>query len=532
LDWTSEVASPHIVVTEEGPARVFEVLDGAELVIGRGQDATIRVNSGRASRRHAIIRRSGTVLTLEDLGSSNGTIVSGARVRNDRRPLLGGDVIVIGNATIVIASHTVRPPLPKTASRLERALAQVASETGGHATLLWLHSEKGPSPALDELKGAPFVEPQPDGACVVVVAAVTAAQLEALRRADPQARIETRRYPDDGANGEALLAPFAAKALAGDTGLDVVVADPQMVEVFRLARRLAGVPSTVLITGETGTGKEVVAGLIHRAGPRASGPFVSLNCASLPDSLLESELFGHAKGAFTGALQEKQGYFEAADKGTLFLDEIGELPAGTQVKLLTVLEQHTVRRVGDTEEKPLDVRVVCATHRDLQAEVRAGRFREDLYFRIAAFTLSLPALRDRPGEVQLLAQLFAQRAARAAHKPAPTFSPEAAAAIARYRWPGNIRELRNAIDHALVMSAGAQVRIEDLPKPVQESFRGGTVSGAGGAEDLKERLDAVERRSIESALEAEGGNQTRAARRLGISRRALIYKLEKYGLKN
>jgi DNA-binding NtrC family response regulator/pSer/pThr/pTyr-binding forkhead associated (FHA) protein len=530
-DWTAEASSPHVVVTEEGPARVFEVLDGAELVIGRGQDATIRVDSGRASRRHAIIRRAGNVLTLEDLGSRNGTIVSGTRVHGDRRPLLGGDVIVIGSATIVIASHTVRPPLPKRASRLDRALAQVAAGNGGHATLLWLESEKGRSPALEELKGAPFVEPQPDGACVVVVSAVTSAQLEALRRADPQARIETRRYPDDGASGEALLAPFAAKALAGDTG-DVVVADPQMVEVFRLARRLAAVPSTVLITGETGTGKEVVASLIHRAGPRANGPFVSLNCASLPDSLLESELFGHAKGAFTGALQEKQGYFEAADKGTLFLDEIGELPAGTQVKLLTVLEQHTVRRVGDTVEKPLDVRVVCATHRDLQAEVKAGRFREDLYFRIAAFTLSLPALRDRPGEVQLLAQLFAQRAARSAHKPAVTFSPEAAAAIARYRWPGNIRELRNAIDHALVMSTAGQVRIEDLPKPVQDAFRGGTVAGTVAAEDLKERLDAVERRSIESALEAEGGNQTRAARRLGISRRALIYKLEKYGLKN
>jgi transcriptional regulator with AAA-type ATPase domain len=531
-DWGGAAPSPHLVVSQKGIARVLEIADGAELVIGRGEDAAIAVDDTRASRRHAVVRRAGTALVLEDLGSRNGTVVSGLRVRGERRALAGGDIIVIGDATIVVASIAAAPATPSSGSLLDEGLSRVAQEHGGRATLLWLQGEWRRSPALGQLEGAPFIEAQPGGSCVVVVAPLSPSQLEALKRADPALKVDARQYPDDGTTGAALIAPFTANPLVGDTGLDVVVADPAMVEVFRVARRLAAVPSTVLITGETGTGKEVVAELIHRAGPRTRGPFVSVNCAALPDSLIESELFGHAKGAFTGAQDDKKGYFEAANTGTLFIDEIGELPAGTQVKLLTVLEQHKVRRVGDTQERPLDVRVVCATHRDLQAEVKAGRFREDLYFRIAAFTVSLPPLRDRPGEVQLLAQLFARRAARAANRPSVTFAPEAQAAIARYRWPGNIRELRNAIDHAFVMCTGPRVRLSELPAAVQEAFRRNAAPAAAPAEALKDQLDGIERKRIEAALAEENGNQTRAARRLGISRRTLIYKIGKYGLKS
>ena len=309
-----------------------------------------------------------------------------------------------------------------------------------------------------------------------------------------------------------------------------VVADQAMVQVYRVARRLAETPTTVLILGETGVGKEVIAEHIHQWSPRRARPFVKLNCASLPESLLESELFGYERGAFTGADKRKVGYVEAADGGTLLLDEIGELSAATQAKLLRVLENRRVPRVGSTQELPIDVRFVCATHRDLAVDVAAGRFRQDLYYRVAGFTLKVPSLRERPTEITLLAELFAREFAERSGAPPPRFDPEAAAAILRHPWPGNVRELRNAIEHAVIVCEGGTITAADLPDPAAPlSVPPSSMPASAGP--VRSELADLERRRIEEALAKCDGNQTHAAKLLGMSRRNLVYKMGKYGLK-
>jgi DNA-binding NtrC family response regulator len=327
---------------------------------------------------------------------------------------------------------------------------------------------------------------------------------------------------------EAIVARAAPVAAAEDADEEEedgpVVADRAMVALFATLRRIAPSPSPVLILGETGTGKEVVAERIHRLGPRANGPFVRLNCASLPDALLESELFGHERGAFTGADKARVGYFEAAHGGTLLLDEIGEMPLALQAKLLRVLEQGRVARLGATAQRPIDVRVLCATHRDLEEEVRQGRFRQDLFYRVSTFTLRVPPLRERPVEIKLLVELMARRIAARTGLSRPTITPAASARLLAHAWPGNVRELRNAMEHAVVMADGAPIAPEHLPGSI-----GGSEATAVPA--IRTRMEDLERAAILAALAAEGDNRTHAARRLGISRRTLIYKMIKYGLR-
>jgi two-component system, NtrC family, response regulator AtoC len=305
--------------------------------------------------------------------------------------------------------------------------------------------------------------------------------------------------------------------------------DPEMQRVFVLVERIAGTPMTVLVTGETGVGKELVAEALHRGSNRTDKPFIKLNCAALPESLLESELFGYERGAFTGADRRKIGFFEAADGGTLFLDEIGEIPAALQAKLLRVLERKVITRVGSTTEVDVDVRLVAATHRDLEAEVQAGRFRADLLFRISGFTIAVPSLRERPSEILPLAEYFSRTCAHEQGRSPASISPEAAELLLRYGWPGNVRELKNAIERALVLCAST-ITVDGLPDPIRGSsaLPLPTLNSSG---DVREQLAEVEKATIIAALEAEDNNQTRAARRIGLSRRTLIYKMEKYGLK-
>jgi len=290
----------------------------------------------------------------------------------------------------------------------------------------------------------------------------------------------------------------------------------------------------VLLLGETGVGKEVVAELIHRSSPRASRPFVRLDCASLPPTLLESELFGHERGAFTGADKRKLGYFEAAEGGTILLDEIGELPAALQSKLLTALERRIVTRIGSTEEIPIDVRVIAATNRDLQEEVKQGRFREDLYYRLAVFTIFVPPLRDRPGDIIPLATRFTRQFAAELGQSAPGFTAATRAALEAYAWPGNVRELRNAIERAVVLTPVGDIDITALPDAIQARANLSAAEATPFQLDghVPAQLQQMERTAIVAALEATGGNQTQAARRLGISRRSLIYKMERFGLKS
>jgi transcriptional regulator with PAS, ATPase and Fis domain len=426
-------SSIFLVVRQGGAVSVVDVKDGEQISFGRAPDARILVDETKVSRRHALLRRIGMTVTVEDLGSRNGTWVNGRQLDPGPVALSGGDVVRVGSAEAVLA----------------------VTEGGGDA---WSDNPTS----------------SPDGAA---------------------------QEPAPG----------------------IIVADPSMVEVFRVARRLGAMPTTVLVLGETGVGKEVVAEQIHRASPRANGPFVRLNCAALPATLLESELFGHERGAFTGADQRKSGYFETARGGTLFLDEIGELSLESQVKLLTVLEGRRLRRLGGTEDIVVDVRVVAATNRDLEQEVAARRFREDLYYRLSAFKLVLPPLRERKVEILLLAELFARALARAAGLRPPVIAPAASARLASHAWPGNVRELRNAIEHAVVLADG-RIDVEHLPQSVREQEERLPESA------LDSRIADVEKRSIVDALAQCAGNQSRAARRLGISRSALIHRMKKHGL--
>jgi DNA-binding NtrC family response regulator len=305
----------------------------------------------------------------------------------------------------------------------------------------------------------------------------------------------------------------------------IITAGGPMAEVLALARRVAETDVSLLIQGESGTGKEVLARAIHAAGRRARGPFVAVNAAAFSPTLLESELFGHEKGAYTGADQRRLGRFEAAQGGTLFLDEVGDLPPDIQLKLLRVLQERQIERVGGNAPIPLDLRLITATHRDLLAEVVAGRFREDFYYRIAVFTLEVPALRQRRADVPLLAEHFAERFAGIAGGEAKSFSREAMDLLVRYDYPGNIRELENIVQRSLVLARGTTIRSEDLPLALRAA------RGEGGAvakpRTLPQRVAALERSAIEAALLKAQGNQSRAARDLGISERALRYKLRK-----
>jgi two-component system, NtrC family, response regulator AtoC len=560
--------------------RVVDVFDGARLTIGRANDASVQIESERVSRVHARITRRGDEVTIEDARSRNGTWVNGEQITSPRR-LRSGDEIAIGPATMVLSltspAHADRRVVSP--RRLDEALA---AEVGRgklfhrvfallmvrvHGDLLdvdaavdRIAARLRPMDVIAEYAPSEYaiVLPELDAA----TGSAFAREVLAAARADGASSSRLTigaglaSFPTHGTTAGALIARArgAIAAVRGGgadaialpleehdpSGTDPIVADPQMRRVFELVRKVADHPITVLISGETGVGKEVVASAIHHASQRRGGPFVRLNCASLPETLLESALFGHEKGAFTGADRRSQGYFEAAHGGTLFLDEIGEISPSTQAKLLRVLESRRFIRVGGTDELEVDVRVICATHRDLEAASRRGDFRSDLFFRISAFTILVPPLRDRAAEIVPLAERFLHETSRG--RRAPALSPAAASALQRYAWPGNVRELRNAIERALVLHSGGVIELEDLPDAVREPPRGAAreepAAGEGpsdgpdtGPGDVREHVAALERAAIISALEASAGNQTEAAKRLGMTRRTLIYRMEKHRLK-
>jgi len=304
-----------------------------------------------------------------------------------------------------------------------------------------------------------------------------------------------------------------------------------MRELDRQLRRVAPQKTTVLVTGESGTGKELVARALHELSPRAGFPFVALNCGAIPEALLESELFGHVRGAFTDAVRNKKGLAAEADGGTLFLDEIGELPLGLQPKLLRFLQDEEVRPVGDVRSRRVDVRVVAASARDLKRAVADGRFREDLYWRLAVVPLTVPPLRERPGDVPALAEHFLARYATLRPELGPlSFDDDARAALAAHRWPGNVRELEHAIERAVVMAEGPVVREADLPDEVKERAGRGRPPETAAELSIKRATRALEASLIRAALERTGGNRTKAAELLEISYGALLYKIRDYGL--
>ncbi|MGB5399385.1 MAG: sigma-54 dependent transcriptional regulator [Thermoanaerobaculia bacterium] len=308
----------------------------------------------------------------------------------------------------------------------------------------------------------------------------------------------------------------------------IVTAGGVMAETLSKVARVAPSNVSVLLLGESGTGKELLARAIHAASPRADGPFVAVNAAALSPTLLESELFGHERGAFTGADRSRVGRFESAEGGTLFLDEIGELPSDIQVKLLRVLQERAIERVGSNRSTNVDVRVVAATHHDLPARLQEGSFREDLYYRLAVVTIELPPLRRRRSDIPLLVDHFLEKHARAAGGEMKSFSREAMDLVVRYDFPGNVRELENIVQRCLVLARGKLISIDDLPASVLGATQTATTGDAATGSSLPARIEALERAAIDEALQLESGNQTRAAFHLGISERALRYKLAKY----
>jgi two-component system response regulator AtoC len=298
-----------------------------------------------------------------------------------------------------------------------------------------------------------------------------------------------------------------------------------MQEVFDAIRQVGASRATVLITGESGTGKELVARAIHQLSPRVHGPFIPLHCAALSPTLLESELFGHEKGAFTGAVERRRGRFELADAGSLFLDEVGEIPAAIQVKILRVLEERKFERVGGQETIEVDVRLIAATNRDLKKMVDEGAFREDLFYRLNVVTVHLPPLRERPEDIPLLVQHFLKELAEENGKTLEGLTPEAMSLLAAHPWPGNVRELRNVIESMVVLARGETLTVRDVPAALREESR-----PRGGLSAGPVSLDEAEKQMILRTLKACGDNRTRAAAQLGISRRTLHRKLNEYGL--
>jgi two-component system response regulator AtoC len=385
-------------------------------------------------------------------------------------------------------------------------------EEGGDALVMVMTAYGSVELAVEAMKkGAYDYIPKPFSADEVLLTLRKAEERENLRREVGRLRDEVRA---DRRFGE------------------LVARSPAMTAALELARKAAPHDSPVLLSGASGTGKELVAKLIHRESRRHDGPFVPVNCGAIPETLLESEFFGHVKGAFTGADRERGGLFEAAHGGTLFLDEVGDLPQPLQVKLLRALQEGEVRKVGGTETAKVDVRVLSATNQDLEEAVSNGDFREDLYYRLAVIPIHLPPLASRREEVPELARHLLDRHRARMAVDVDSISPEAMEYLLDYPWPGNVRELENILERAMVLCEGSRIEPSDLPEQVRVPAPQGYLADPGDDLSVKRRTAEMERHLIQRALDRTGGNKTQAAELLELSPRALRYKLHDYGLKD
>jgi DNA-binding NtrC family response regulator len=549
-------------VIGEQSLQTYPLPASGEVTIGRAEDADIRLDDSQVSRRHATLVM-GEPLKLRDLGSVNGTHIGDRRVAPEApAEVRVGDVIEVGS-TMLIVQQGGAAERPRHLwshgyfeGRLEDECAR-AERAGGRFAIVRFHVE-AEAAVVEQLlaralRPGDLVAAYGPGEYEILLADTAADEAEArtrqltdeLHQAGVRGRAGVAAYPRDGSTAEMLLARACAAVrppnLDGGVAPNrpVMVHDGAMQRLHRLVERVAQGTISVLILGETGVGKEVLAETVHRLSPRAERPFLRLNCAALSESLLESELFGHERGAFTGALAAKPGLLETADGGTVFLDEVGEIPLAVQVKLLRVLEERRVTRVGSVKSRAIDVRFVAATNRDLEAEVERGLFRRDLYFRLNGIALTIPPLRERVGEIAQLALGFCAEAARSAGQPrAPELTPPALALLERYSWPGNIRELRNLIERAVLLSGGAPIALGHLPvekmgatlAPAPLSPFGEEVTAPARPSGLRGEIAVLERQRILDALERCAGNQTQAAKLLGVSRRTLVSRLAEYGL--
>jgi two-component system, NtrC family, response regulator AtoC len=537
---------------------------GGALLVGRDEAADVRIVDPMASRRHARLHVGG-VIEVEDLDSANGTRVRDQKlVPGQRVAIAVGEAVTIGSTMLVLQRRepATRPrrlwPHGYFETRLIEECARAEAVRGtfalarlsvapGAAEATPMSRERLAEIVAAELRPGDVIgEYGPDEYEVLLPdsdreasEAVAARIARALAREAVSARAGLAFFPADGTSPGALFSHACALVRGaserGAVPAGVVIADVTMRELYALAERVAPSPINVLIVGETGSGKELLAETLHRRSPRAAEPFLCINCAALTESLLESELFGHEKGAFTGAAGPKPGLLEVAGQGTVFLDEIGEMSASLQAKLLRAIETREVRRVGGTETRRIEARFVAATNRDLAEEVEQKAFRQDLYFRLAAMTLSIPPLRDRPDEIEPLARLFLETAARQIGRPPPALSPEVVALLRGYAWPGNIRELRNVMERTLIFCVGSVVGREHLPleKMRAPDRRPGAGGGAAPAnpQDYRDRQVELEKNAILEALARCGGNQTRAAELLNMPRRTFCNRLVEFGIR-
>lgn len=311
---------------------------------------------------------------------------------------------------------------------------------------------------------------------------------------------------------------------------NIIARSPRMLEIFDTIRKIAEYKTTVLVTGESGSGKELIARAIHFNSPRASKPFIAINCSAIPENLLESELFGYVKGAFTGANRDKRGLFEEASGGTLFLDEVGDLPLSLQVKLLRAIQEEEIRRVGATNSIKIDVRLITATLKNLGEEIKKGTFREDLYYRLNVLPIHLPPLRERKEDIPLLVDVFIKKFAKEMDKKTDRVSAEAMQFLSDYSWPGNVRELENTIERAMVLETSLELQVSSLPDAIRNVEVNPAIRAAASELSIKKMMVIMEQELIKKALEKTGGNRTWAAKLLEISHRALLYKIKRYGL--
>ena len=601
-------SSEYLLVIEGERSWTVHLPVAGELIIGRGPEVGLSLGDPLVSRRHAHILVGPDGLKLSDRGSRHGTLVNGEPV-SAPRAVRSGDVITVGSTLVVVqrplrsaaARHmldlaaftrrldeeaeravyyqrelallVMRAPAPfdppRAAAVLDARLRLMDSAAflGDHHLALMLPELESEQATLVAAELSPAIAPEVRLACGIAVSPADGVDGDTL--------LSSARAAGDAASpGAVLLARDAVRELQAGPHR-IMIADPGMVQLYDLARRLARSEMPILIQGETGAGKELAAAAIHAFSPRAGGPFISINGAAIPEALAESELFGHARGAFSGATTAKPGHFEAASGGTLFLDEIGELPAQVQAKLLRVLEGGEMTRVGEVKPRRIDVRVVAATNRDLESEVASGRFRRDLFFRLGAARLELPPLRDRPRDIAVLARTLLAETCDRLGRPVLALSVTAAQALFLHDWPGNVRELKNALDYAAAAAPDTAHEIEAWHLPAQlamvarragdgaagPAFRNGLAArpvletlsdpresrtanfpAAGdemveieeaaapppGFRPIADEVRDLERLRMIEALRATGGVQNRAAERIGMPGRTFATKLKRY----
>lgn len=550
---------------------------GRELVVGRARPSDIPIRDRSLSRQHARFSLVQGALWVEDLGSTNGTRLNGRTIK--RSQVQSGDEVTLGAVTAVL--HALEPNAEAPSgldghdrflTRLEQQLANARTFRRPLAVLMVSaagskqahvgHWAPGLRKRLRPADALGLYGPNEVLVCLAELDGA-AAQMQAQQIVSGRAKGGSRllcgiaNYPADGTSTEELIeaARIAARQATPKSPVCVtpgeqakpprgaaeapVVSSPKTRQLFATAKRIASAAIPVLICGETGTGKEVLARAIHHESPRRGKPLRCVNCGAIPETLIESALFGHERGAFTSADRQAAGVFEQANGGSVLLDEIGELSPAAQTALLRVIESKRVMRVGGASELPVDVRVMAATHRDLDAMCEAGEFRWDLYYRLNTMTLQVPPLRERAEEIPLLAEYFMRAAAKANHCAVRYIDDEARELLEAYHWPGNIRELRNVMERATVVAQEDTITLEDLSERVRRAGQDarssvaaqGGLDSSEGVQDLKERVRRYEAQLLLEALEQNDWNQTRTAQGLNMPLRTLVHKIRQHGLK-